>query len=57
MSADPDQAAEAMFSVFLVPQSMIPAKFRHPMIQLYALTALPPAPDPSSHEGGADSGA
>ena len=44
---DSAQVAEDMFSVFLVPTSMIPAKFRHPMIQLYALTALPPAPDSS----------
>jgi hypothetical protein len=45
------QEAEAMFSVFLIPTNLIPAKFRHPMIQLYSLTALQPAEqEPSSYE-------
>ena len=40
-----------MFSVFLIPANLIPAKFRHPMIQLYSLTVLQPAEEePSSYE-------
>ena len=37
---DDFQEAEAMFSVYLIPKHLIPAKFRHPMIQLYSLSTL-----------------
>ena len=35
------QEAAALFTVFEVPSAMIPHMYRHPMIQLFALTALP----------------
>ena len=48
------QEAEAMFSVYLIPLSLIPAKFRHPMIQLYSLTALPATRDEQQADGNED---
>lgn len=48
------QEAEAMFSVYLIPTSLIPAKFRHPMIQLYSLTALPATRDEQQADGNED---